>query len=122
MGLYGSTMRVRTIASALVLTLVAAGACSSSDPGPESTDDSFIDQDDAGDHNDGLLVTDQDVRDLATQVCSAVTPEAIARDYGVGSTEPVALAEAYAAGYQPEVSQAAFEGCLAGIEQRAADG
>lgn len=52
-------------------------------------------------------------------VCGLVPHSQIAREFGIASTShPIEVAEAYAEGFYGRFEQAAFEGCLAGIEDR----
>jgi hypothetical protein len=44
-------------------------------------------------------------------------PSQVTREYGLPATaDPVSIAGAYAEGYQPRFHQAAFEGCLDGLD------
>jgi len=52
-------------------------------------------------------------------VCGLVPHSQIAREFGIASTShPLEVAEAYAEGFYGRFEQAAFEGCLDGIEDR----
>lgn len=52
-------------------------------------------------------------------VCGLVPHAQIAREFGIASTShPLEVAEAYAEGFYGRFEQAAFEGCLDGIEDR----
>lgn len=52
-------------------------------------------------------------------VCGLVPHSQIAREFGIASSShPLEVAEAYAEGFYGRFEQAAFEGCLDGIEDR----
>lgn len=52
-------------------------------------------------------------------VCGLAPHSQIAREFGIASTShPLEVAEAYAEGFYGRFEQAAFEGCLDGIEDR----
>lgn len=50
------------------------------------------------------------------EICGVFPASKVARDLGLpAGSDSVAIAEAYADGYQPQFHQAAFEGCLDGL-------
>jgi hypothetical protein len=51
----------------------------------------------------------------ARAVCGAFPRRKVARDLGLDTSEPGAIAEAYAKGFRPAFRQANFEGCLDGL-------
>jgi hypothetical protein len=50
--------------------------------------------------------------EIAYYACGSFSPKKMARDFGISSTHPVDLADAYAEGYRPGFRQANYEGCL----------
>lgn len=103
-------MRRPLVATCLFVLLVVA-ACSSDDgatvPACEPTDYPTADEIDASNYS------------VSWQVCETFGIDGTANDLGLDSTDPSALAQAYAErSYTSDRQPAAYEGCLAGLEGR----
>jgi len=66
----------------------------------------------------GYSVSHSDVYEEAQFLCSSKEPRAVARDFGMNTTDPDQIASRYARGYAAELKQDAYEGCFDGLVGR----
>jgi hypothetical protein len=111
--------RLTTLAVCLGLAVAASGcgnaATTTVTPEPSAPAVEDPAPRDATDNVPGYSVSEQDTYDMANVACSAFPPSKIARDFGMHTTDPDALASRYARGYAAPLKRAAYEGCLDGI-------
>lgn len=91
--------------------LVTVAACTSDDAATPATDEPA----------NFPTAAEIDASNYSTswQVCETFGIDGTAQDLGLDSTDPSALAQAYAErSYTPDRQPAAYEGCLAGLEGR----
>lgn len=102
----------------VVLSTAAFVACGSADNGESepTTKQPRPDSQAGGGGAGGWTGQAAEVYSIAKKSCSAFPPKQVAGDLNLPSeSDYVTIAEKFAAGYQPQFEQPAFEGCIDGL-------